>query len=83
MFKEFGFYPSFLNKIIFYPYIHHNDSDIYDRSLPNLGNTNVECRDGFLINKKENENSTSINSSIEKDNVKGFGLDWLFLNDKD
>ena len=74
--NDFGFTPGSLVGLILKPYLPHNPGDVYDPTHPFFGNSNVECSDGVLksINPPERE-------AINKDNVEGFTLDWLFTTD--
>lgn len=76
VFNEFGFNPGMLSKLIFVPYFQHNKLDVYDPSHPTLGNTNLICENNVLKSKDYFGKST-----IEKDNMVGSNVDWLFLTD--
>jgi sodium/potassium-transporting ATPase subunit alpha len=79
VFKEFGFGPSALNRIITKPYFPHNLSDKFDPTKPFFGNTAVECQNGRLVSleiKGDHERSSLIDGNDD-----GKGVDWLFTND--
>ena len=74
--NDFGFTPYSLVGLISKPYLPHNPGDVYDPSHPYFGNTNVECVNGILKSI-----SPPDRDEINKDNVEGFTLDWLFTTD--
>lgn len=76
VFDEFGFTPGILNRLVLKPYFHHNKGDIYDPTSPTLGNSNIRCNGGDLELIDDFGNT-----SLEKDNLKGNMLDWMFTND--
>jgi sodium/potassium-transporting ATPase subunit alpha len=74
--NDFGFTPGSLIGLIAKPYLPHNPGDVYDPTHEFFGNTNVKCQNGTLmsINPPDRE-------SVNKFNVEGYTLDWLFNND--
>ena len=74
--NDFGFSPYSLIGLISKPYLPHNSGDVYDPTHPFFGNTNVQCSNGVLKSIVAPDRD-----EINKDNIEGFTLDWLFTTD--
>ena len=79
VFKNFGFAPHTIVRLVGKAYIHHNPQDVFDPSAPFFGNTNAQCSGNKItfISNIDDKDETSTN------NVDGMVLDWLFTTDKD